>query len=616
MTREKPELLIRLIAISPFVVMLIFVPSLSDPFNLPKLYFLSVLAIGASLAFMFTKRSVSRSNTFIQSLTVLYVAFMLTILFSGMGSEPNYLRSLLGSFSRNNGVIYYLAVSIMSIVCLRVAYRVNFSELSVKYLYFSGVVLVLYSLLQYMHLDLFEWNNPYNRIIGTFGNPNFSASALASFSVVYLFDFWNKFRCSKKIEFRSVMSLCLFALAGFLSWKTESLQGLVLVSIGISLLLLKFARDVAKNSIFVSAVILLFTLGTFVLSSFLGLGPLGDELRQYTLSLRLYYAKIGFKAMLENPLTGEGADRYLEAFLRLREPEFISEYGLSTVTDNAHSAPIQIGASFGVLAFLLYVAIFSLVFFFSFKCVVQRGFRRPNEQLISIFVLLMFTQSIISIEQLGLGVPLWILGASVLGNHFSSAEVQEKSRRQISLQDRNFASFMNTEFVVIVTVLFSIPFIYVSREDQVWKSIVYLKYTNVEDGTFIANQYNRLSDLTLSEPKKAGRLLENLYNSGDLEKVKNLVDRLFTQNPDDSYVHEIAATELASRGDLNGALLLYSKLMKLDPVNWKSWLRKGRLELDAGNKEEAIKSLLKVVELGPNSDEAEVARDLLSDLNS
>lgn len=616
MQHLKPSLLVRLVACSPFVVMVTFVPTLSDPFNLPKLYVLVVLAVAGVVSFSFTRKDSFDTSYLNRISTFLYAVLLLIIFVSGTLSEPNFVRSLLGSLNRNNGTLYYCGVLVLSILCLKVCnYKFALTAIT-KYMLIAGICIVIYSSLQFLNLDPFEWNNSYNRIIGTFGNPNFSASALAIFSIVFLFYSWNKIQNDKGYSLQSASSLLLSVMAGFLSWMTDSLQGLIVILVGLSLFVLKLIRDKANNFVFLGLAGILVFSGIFSFVSFLGVGPLGDSLRQYTLNLRMYYASIGFKAMLNDPLMGVGSDRYLEAFLKLRDREFIADYGLTTVTDNAHSVPLHIGANFGILAFLISVAIMSLVNFYAIRGVLQKGTEKFEDRLISIFVILISLQSLISIEQIGLGAPLWILGAAVLGRQSKELGMSRDVKVVSGSESQNFSSFLNTEFVVILVVLLMLPFLYLSREDQAWKSIVYLKYSNVEDGTFIVNQFNRLSVLTLSEPKKAGRLLENLYNSGDLNTVHKLVEKLYAENPDDAYVHELFAAELVSQGNLRGAVEEYSKVLKLDPVNWKSWLKKGKLEIEIGDRAKAIKSLARVIELGPSSEEAKIASELVSNLNS
>lgn len=614
MLNEKPTFLIRLVTFSPFIVMLTFLPSLSDPFNFPKLYILLVLAISGFVAFVFTPKVYFRVNRLTQILTILYVLFVLSVLISGLISEPNYIRSLLGSLSRNNGILYYVGVSVLSILSLRISSEKSTLRYFVKYMHMSAFILVFYSVLQYLDRDFFEWSNPYNRIIGTFGNPNFSASALGVFAIVYLFSFWYQLQVEKKNVALASTYFVLFLISSFLSWSTASLQGLILILVGISIFIIKLVRDRFNRLTYFSLAGSLVSVGIFVFISFIGLGPLGDTLRQYTLNLRLYYASIGFKGMLEKPITGEGADRYLEAFLRLRDSTFVSEYGITTVTDNAHSVPVQIGASYGIVALLLYLTLFMVINFYAIKIVLEKGSANSENRLVSIFVILMSIQSLFSIEQIGLGAPLWILGAAVVGSHAHRTNFKSTSKEISSSVKLHFSSLMNREFVAIVIVLLMLPLLSIYREDQAWKKIVYLQYSNTEDGTFVANQYNLLSDFTLSEPKKAGRLLENLYNSGDLETVQKLVDKLYVENPEDAYVHEVFAAELISKGDLRGAIQEYSQALMLDPVNWRTWLKKGRLELDVGDNPQAIRSLTKVVELGPTSEEARLARELLSNL--
>ena len=44
-----------------------------------------------------------------------------------------------------------------------------------------GLVLSIYGFLQIQGQDIYNWNNPYNSMISTLGNPNFASAMLAIF---------------------------------------------------------------------------------------------------------------------------------------------------------------------------------------------------------------------------------------------------------------------------------------------------------------------------------------------------------------------------------------------------------------------------------------------------
>jgi hypothetical protein len=61
----------------------------------------------------------------------------------------------------------------------------------------TGGILSIYGLMQINGNDFVAWNNPYNSMIATLGNPNFASSLLALIALISFFSFFNK-HCSRR----------------------------------------------------------------------------------------------------------------------------------------------------------------------------------------------------------------------------------------------------------------------------------------------------------------------------------------------------------------------------------------------------------------------------------
>jgi len=337
---------------------LVIVPSFSDPINLPKVLVLFVIASTCLILSLFLrKRNVFKPVTKGNWLAfVLYVTLFFFMLLSGLLGSQNQIRIWLGASGRNNGLIYYLSAILVAFLIYRVTLRQE--ELNYLNRIFSWVSIFFgsYCLLQLLNLDPIKWTNPYNRVIGFLGNPNFSSSALALFSVHWGSEYLKTIMSNvKSSRIKTLVPASFSLVMAFLSISTESLQGAVLLAMGYGILIFSYINQ-KFNSKLLSVSLLTMGVATLSLSffSFLGLGPLGGYLEQYTLKLRGWYAYFGLKAMLDNPLFGVGVDNYVNAFRMYRTKEFVQEYGNLLSSNNAHSIPFQIGSTFGLPVFILY----------------------------------------------------------------------------------------------------------------------------------------------------------------------------------------------------------------------------------------------------------------------
>jgi hypothetical protein len=202
---------------------LLVMPSYSDPINLPKLLVLIPFATTTVILFLFLRKyegEAIRGKIAIK-VPALYLALSMSMLVSGFLGSSNYIRVLFGAFGRNNGLIYYItAIAICIILLMIVIQEKEFSYLfgiiSVTSLVFGG-----YSLLQLFDLDPVSWSNPYNRVIGTLGNPNFSSSVLAVFSIFW---FYSLYRLNNVQKIKKLIYIGVALVLAFLSWATESIH--------------------------------------------------------------------------------------------------------------------------------------------------------------------------------------------------------------------------------------------------------------------------------------------------------------------------------------------------------------------------------------------------------
>lgn len=596
---------------------LLIVPSFSDPINLPKLLILLPLTLMSLVLFVaLRKHRVSRLLDGEQrSFMLLYGLLALVMLISGLLGSDNFIRVFLGAEGRNNGLIYYLCAIVLSLILLRLPIgTLEYAYLD-KVVKWTSVFFTIYCVMQLMDLDFVSWNNPYNKIIGTLGNPNFSSSALAIFSVYWMYHFVFK---GNKFVWSRLSSLGMSILMLFLSWSTQSLQGLIVFASGMGLIVFIYLRERLSSHL----VPFLWLIGGGVslllaFISFLGLGPLGSSLEQYTLKLRSWYAYFGMQAMIESPWTGFGVDNYIAAFRRFRTEEFVSQYGSALSANNTHSTPIQIGASFGLVVFVIYCLLQILILFKALKILSHRTNEFPSVKVIALLWILIFSQSLLSIEIIGLGILNWILGAFLLsvnlGGRFDSGEIDKKtksSRNSVKLPAWTGA------LGIASGVLGAIVFIPVSIEDKAYINLSMVQVNTPESKEFAVKDFYKLSALTLSYPEKVDRILGNVIQAGLNSEAESVARNLYGLDENDVYSVNLLANLYRISGDSRAEMRLRERARELDPWNEKLEFSLAQLYAETRDATKLKETVERIKAINPKSMEYQGASLLLTNLTT
>ncbi len=599
------------------LTVLVILPGFVDPINLPKLLVLFICAFTATTLFFFLSKfkpitSFSRER---KAYIALYTLLILGMVISGLLGSDNRVRVLLGAPGRNNGLIYYLSVVIIALMVLLTYVRRSEIDYLNKTLSITSLLLAAYCALQFLDLDPVTWSNPYNRVIGTLGNPNFSSAALATFSIFWLYQAFRG--VGKSVQQRMLLAAPALVMA-FLTWSTDALQGLVIVGVGICLVLYVALREkfAARALPWITLVFGGAGLG-LLFASFIGIGPLGSSLEQYTLKLRSTYASFGFKAMIESPAYGVGIDNYNSAFRLYRSPEFVGQYGVGLNADNAHSTPAQIGATFGLFVFVLYMILHLLILLRALKVINSRESSTYFLKGVAIVWILIFSQSLLSIELIGLGAMNWILGAVLLSAEFKSDDTSLSERPQGSKkQTKKVLPAWVGSVAIASVVLSAAPIAFIAREDSAYKNIFALQMQGSEDNDWVKLQFSKLSALTLLEPSKVARILENMYNAGMTAEIETTIKELYEANSKDIAANELMAAYYRSISDLEKEIQFREDLRLLDPVNYQlelSLARNYAAKKDIANLQASV---ARIKSIAPESEEAKVAEQLLKDTSA
>ena len=393
-----------------------------DPVNLPKLVllgFLSPIAVALSL---------SKIRFLVGKMSRIYVSvvllFVIQLTLSLLLKSGDFAFHFYGTPSRNTGYLAYLCLSFLLIASatsanMQVLKKYSYSILGV------GMVLALYGLAQSQGFDFFNYVNAYgSNVFGTFGNPNFQSAFMGMFATVAMS--WAVFG-SVEMKIR----LLLIALSGLaiINIALSSQQGYLNFIAGFLSCAIVFLFS--KRKIILAWITLLVSgLGALlVLGGILNSGPLASILYKSSLQAREFYWQAAIKMIVDHPFFGIGLDGFGEWYRRSRT-QAVAEFNSGITADTAHNIPLDIGTSGGIPLLILYLSIVGLAIWSIVKIVKRsQDFDIAFASIVAAWVAYQ-AQSLISINQLGLGVWGWSLTGLLIGYEINTRGIDHEEPRK------------------------------------------------------------------------------------------------------------------------------------------------------------------------------------------
>jgi tetratricopeptide (TPR) repeat protein len=236
---------------------------------------------------------------------------------------------------------------------------------------------------------------------------------------------------------------------------------------------------------------------------------------------------------------------------------------------------------------------------------------------IAIIWILVFSQSLLSIEVIGLGVMNWVLGALILSSQSAHADrqisVKEKPGKKIKAE--NFPAWVGS-LTIVALVFGSIPLLLISRENSAYIGVSRIQVSDEESKGFVANNFGKLSDFSLLSTDKVGEVVGNLYASGLIDEVEKTVTRLYDFSPDDTFAGDLLATFFRATGQIDKEIEIREKLRIQDPWNYLLELALARAYEKAGRTSDLEESVAIIKRVASESSEYEQAKALLDSRTS
>jgi len=519
-----------------------------DPFNLPKLGIL-LLTLWLPL-YLFSRKIYLLKRKLHLLVFLASVGFVITLVFSGINSG-NFYGATVGVYQRNLGISSYV---FFVILLLGIAF--NFTSKNYKFALISfaalGTFQTIYGLIQQLGADPIPWSNPYNPMIGTFGNPNFASSFLGISALACLVLMTTS---KTPVKFFLITQIVVSVT---LVINSNSSQGLMAFVSGVSVFGLGFIY-LNYRKVFIPSLIVVGAGGFIGLIGLLEKGP-AQSLYQGSIAARGDYWRAAISMWKSSPLTGVGLERYGDFFGIHRDAAQVIGRGYLTQTDNAHNTFLHLLATTGLLGFMFYVLLHLII-----ASAALNFLRKANSidfmTMLSMFSIWVSFVSInlISPDNLGVTVWQWVFAGLILGQVFV---------RDIEIK---MESVKNNYIVLLLCIaLTTIPSVFLVSKFVTTDKCVWNTYAAGYSGTKLLPELNKLMSDCISKGPKEDRYLALAASFSiqlrDFKQATFYTTQLANQNPRNSEAYRLAAYALEALGEFQSAIASRKRLEELNPM--------------------------------------------------
>jgi len=603
-TKTADAIPMRWILGSLVFVTLYFQTTLADPFNSPKLWILLFFAAWLT-GHILSYRNIIFSVKPVKHLSIILSVFLSFLFLSTIFTDFKYI-AIFGDTQRRNGFLQYLSLSI-----LLVATSIFIRSFNVKKIfivtYLIATISVIYSLMQTTGNDFVNWNNPYNSVISTLGNPNFAAAVMAIMGVLTFSSvFFNTFKFAQRI-FAGLLSLLLL----FVIYKSNARQGLLAYALGVGIFLIIWLWVKNKKISFLAIVVgvIIFFISTL---GMLQIGPLEKYLYKPSVSIRGYYWRAGIEMLRDHPFFGVGVDRYGSYFKEYREVNYPLTYGFELTSTNAHNTFIQFFATGGFFLGLAYLLLNGYILKRAIYGI--RNLTGSNRLYISgIFAawVAFHAQSLISIDNIGISIWGWILGGVIVGLSVSASDMTNESelfsqrkRNEINLSQATISGFTTLIVVILVATLYR-------GESNSYYGTQTINLQDQSSRAYFRELQFKVINTPLNDPSYKLFAASRLIQGGLVDEGLAEVKKIYLKDPRNLDTLMLFALTFEQLNNLPKAIEYREKIVQFDPWNASNYLALGRDYKLQGNLVKSNAMLDKILSFASTNPIAKQANDEL-----
>lgn len=589
------------------ITTLYFNSKIQDPFNAPKMWIIILIAAWLSGHIIANNKRAFMSFE-IRNFGVLLGIFVLFNFVAAVNTDISF-TAFFGENQRRNGFLTYLALIIFM---LAASIYVKFESLKrLNYVaFYTGLILATYGLMQISGLDFVKWNNPYNAVISTVGNPNFAAAVMAMMASIVFGPVLNK---SFNAYYR-VLSMSLTVILLVTIYLSDARQGLIAFGVGIGVYILVWLYSIKsrlRHLLLGSSI----AVGFLSILGMLQIGPLTSILYKSSVTVRGYYWRAGIEMFKDQPFLGVGVDRYGAYFKEFREVGYPLNYGFNITSSNAHNVPIQIFSTTGVFSGVSYLVIIG---FIVWRGVVGIRTNVGNERL---FVASIFSawlayqaQSIISIDNIGISIWGWVLGGAVVGVSRNIAradtEIIKKPKKNSSSAQFNLRQTFISSMAVALSLVVIVPLY--QAEKNMFETRMRFNPESAETKSAFYEYATKTLKVSQLEPSYKVNLGAYMAASGFTAEGLEVIKSVINSDPRNLDALITLSEFNQQLGNLEEVNKYRVQIAKFDPFNAVNYLQLGRNYKALGNFAKMNEMRAKILSFAPNTEEAKQA---ISELN-
>jgi len=589
-----------------FFITIYFQTNLADPFNSPKMWALFLFST-YSIGYIVILKDKIFTNQVIKTSLILLTIFACTTLLASFATDVKII-AFFGDTYRRNGSLSYLGLILFFIGFMLLIRHYNVKKLYTITLAIA-LITIFYGGLQTSGNDFINWVNPHNSLIGTQGNPNFAAAAMAIMAVMSVGIIFLK----TLSDFQKILGVMIALALLVLIYRSNARQGLIAFAVGLSILvvIILFTKNKKLGTL---ALILGIVTFVFAIVGMLQIGPL-KQLYKPSVTVRGYYWQAAIEMLKANPILGVGMDRYGAYFLEYREVGYPLNYGFEITSSNAHNTFLHFFATGGVLLGGSYVILTLWILIQAIRGLkIRSGDERVNLAVLFSAWVTFQAQSFVSIDNLGLAIWGWALGGAIIGLSCSSTEAANQEREMYRTKNNEIdLKRLTISGLATILALLVVVFLYraenytfqaggkVEGKDQ--QSIklyrdAQLKVINspLVDITYELRSSINLIEFGLTEDGYAALL--NVHN----KDPRNL----------DALISLASFHEFKNQPDR--AILFREKIALLDPWNAPNYLKLGQDYKKLGNITKSQEMLEKILSFATGVNGGPIAQQAIRDL--
>jgi len=567
--------------------------ALSDPFNSPKMWVLSVTGLWL-LGWLAVQAKYYVKNPTLKITTIIAGAFALTLVVAWIATDNKFV-GFFGQYARRTGLLEYLCLITFF---LTAAFLMRLHRLATldRTIVFLGSLLGIYGAFQNYKIDFVKWHYLYNPIFVTLGNPDFAGAILA---ILLVLNFGVAINSEKEKWFRAVAGFNTLLLT-IIIVLSQARQGLLAAGIGIGLIVLVWIYQKNKRVSFALSGLSIIG-GLAVIAGMLKIGPLTRLFYKESVTYRGDYWRAAARMFIHHPLFGVGLDRYGAYFRQYRDTTQVLRRGPSIVADAAHSVPLQIAATGGIFVTLAFLA---LTGFTIWRGVVAL---RKTEGAAQIMAAVIFgawityqAQSFISIDNLGIAIWGYILGGAVIGISILPSDVDVRAPKPSSIQPLISTS------LAIITVVVSILFFKAESAVHFLDSVIPPKDPK------LLSQYeffvNKPLTFVFKDPYYQLVSALDYQKVGDNAKAISLLKVIVANDPYNTDALNALADSYENDKNWSAAVAVDRKAVTADPFNTTTLLKLGT-DLKLSGDLAGAKSVIPLINsIAPNGADAKQAQ--------